>query len=257
MKRVSLFAAAALLSANVFAATTYHFKTTTTGPRGDRTTGGIVTVDKNNMRVDIDAGDSMMLTDKSVIISKDGGKTLDIIDTSKKSYFELKRDQLLNPMGGRMQMSYANAKVNVTDQGSGGDVAGYPTRKYLVETSYDVNGEMMGRQISNHIETKSEVWATDKLSSDLSSPFAMRGFRTGAADVDKLFEAKPIKGLPLKIVTTSTTTTAQGTRTSTTETNITDVKETKVAASQFDVPSDYTKSEMPMPQFGGGRPPRQ
>ena len=97
------------------------------------------------------------------------------------------------------------------DEGDGGEIEGFPAHRYAVDSSYDVNVKIMGQEISNHIEMKSE-------------------------------------GLPLKQIMTSTTTSSRGgSRSWTTKTTVSGVHETAAAESDFDVPTGYKKSEMPRP----------
>src|SRR5881296_2767381 len=103
MKGRSLFAAAALVATNLLAGYHYHFQSVTSGPRGDRSTAGSAAVDEGNMRIDFEKGDNMLFPDKSVVISKDGGKNLIVIDPAGKSYYEIKLDEILNTAGAMMK----------------------------------------------------------------------------------------------------------------------------------------------------------
>jgi hypothetical protein len=57
------------------------------------------------VRVDFETGDKMF-PDNSVVISKDGGKNLTVIDPTRRSLYEIGVDQIFNPT--RLAMTFAN-----------------------------------------------------------------------------------------------------------------------------------------------------
>ncbi|HEY3053173.1 MAG TPA: DUF4412 domain-containing protein [Thermoanaerobaculia bacterium] len=256
MRPLVLCAAVTLIATNLLAGHTYHFQSVTSQPRGEVSTAGTAVVDGGNVRVDFEKGDNMLFSDKSVVISKDGGKNLVVIDTAGKDYYEIKLDDILNIAnvmarsrgGASFQISYANPTVTVKDEGDGGQVEGFATHKYGIDSSYDANVNMMGRAMSNHVEMRSELWVTDELPAELTTFVQWRGFRMGIPELDELLDSQSrlIKGFPLREVMTSTTTSSRGgSRTWTTTTTISNVKKNALPASEFDVPAGYTKTEMP------------
>jgi hypothetical protein len=48
-----------------------------------------------------------------VIISKDGGKTLLVLDTAKKTYYELRLEQLMSSMGNLMKSMGGVVKMSI------------------------------------------------------------------------------------------------------------------------------------------------
>lgn len=74
MKHLALCSAVTLVATNLLAGYTYHFHSVTSEPRGEISTAGTAAVDGRNIRVDFEKGDNMLFSDKSVVISKDGGK---------------------------------------------------------------------------------------------------------------------------------------------------------------------------------------
>lgn len=248
MKRLALFTIVTLAATSLSAGYRYRFESVVAQPRGERSTAGRVTVDHENARIEFDRGDEMLFADKAVVLSHDGGRSLTVIDPSAATYYQLGLDQVLSGTR-KMEMTVAHPKVTVTDRGEGGEVNGFPTHRYDVDSSYDVTVQVMGQEMSNHIETKSELWVTEKLPTGLVTFVQLRGFRVGIEEVDRLIESETasIRGFPLKQVMTSTTTTSRrGSRSWTTTTTISDVKETDVPASAFEVPAGYTRTEVPV-----------
>lgn len=255
MKRiVLLLGALAFVASTASAGLKYEFSSVTSG-RGGTKMIGTAKVEGPNMRLDLREGDNVMFQDNSVVISKDGGKTLLVLDTKKKTYYELSLEDtfqamgnMMKSMGGMFQMSIDNQSVEVTDGGDGGTIQGYPTRKYVVTTSYDLAMKIMGMNRSSHIDMKTESWSTDQIPQDSMSFVQMRGLRTGMEDLDKLIEAQTaaVKGFPLKQIITTTTGQGRKTDTQTTTMEVTSIEKTNIADSEFEIPAGYEKGESPL-----------
>ena len=255
MKRiVLLLGALAFVASTASAGLKYEFSSVTSG-RGGTKMVGTAKVEGSNMRLDLKEGDNVLFQDNSVVISNDGGKTLLVIDTKKKTYYELSLEDtfqamggLMKSMGGMVQMSIDNQSVDVADGGDGGTIHGYPTRKYVVTTSYDFAMKIMGMNRSSHIDMKTESWSTDKIPQDSMTFVQMRGLRTGMDDLDKLIAAQTaaVKGFPLKQVITTTTSQGKKSDTQTTTMEVTSIEQTNIADSEFEVPAGYEKGESPL-----------
>src|SRR5579884_1187411 len=164
-----------MLAPCAFGALTYKAESNTTGMR-NATITGTVTVDGARMRMDVTKGDNMIFKDNSVVLSSDGGKTMSVFDPSSKTFYDLKIDEIigggssiLKGIGDLVKFDFANPKVSVTDGGDGGTVAGFPTHKYLLSASYDININAMGQQLTTHIDMDTDSWTTDKLAAEMSS----------------------------------------------------------------------------------------
>lgn len=255
MKRLCLTVIIALFTAQLFAGVTYEFKTVTTG-KGATDMSGKAAVDGTSMRMEFVKGDKIIIPDGSVVISTDGGKNLTVLDTKKKTYYELPLEGMMNSMssmmkgmGGMMQMSISNESVDVQQQGAGEDIEGYPTRKYTVTTSYDMSMKIMGMKNNQTIKQVSEVWATEKLPVEYMTFVQQKGFKTGMDDLDRLIakQSAAMKGFPLKNVMTTTTTAANGkSQTTTTTMTISNIKDAKVSGDQFEIPSGYKETDSPL-----------
>ena len=261
MKRFSVFCVLLLVSATAWAGISYDYSTVTTGEGGpgQRMVGKSV-VDGANMRIDVTEGDGILFQSGAIVISNDGGKTLLMSDPKTKTYYELPLEQLfgalgamLQSMGGMMEMSIENHKMTVTPEGAGGKIEGYPCVKYTVDSSYDVKIKVMGMAMDSHVNSKSQVWATDELAQDYMTFVQERGFRTGIEGIDELIEKQmsAMKGFPLKMITDSDTTFRGRNQKTTTTMTISNVKEVNPPASTFEMPDDYSEGEAPTMQMPG------
>ena len=257
MKRIALWLAVVFVASTAWAGMTYQFSSVTSGRTGS-TMAGTASVQNGNMRIDFTSGDGVMFKNGSIVISKDGGKTIYLIDPEKKEYYEIKPDELFASMGAMMKsmgadfkMSIDHQKVDVTNQGPGEPIEGYPTTKYLVDIAYDLNLDMMGMQMTSNVHTASQMWVTDKISTDDITFIQQRGLKTGIEAFDKLVEANlsAVKGFPLKQIMKTQTTMRGRTQETTTTVTITNIKKAEVPASRFEIPAGLTKTDLPMPKM--------
>lgn len=254
MKRLSaiLFL---LLAPSAFAGLTYKAQSTTTGVR-NITIVGTVAIDGSHMRMDVTQGDKMLFNDNSVVLSNDGGRTMSVYDPATKTFFDLQlqdalgnTSSMLKSFGDMVKISFDNPHVTVRDAGQGGTVEGFPTHKYVLDASYDMNIDAMGQKMTTHLAMNTETWATEQLSGEMSSFLQMRGLRTGIESVDKLIEAQStsVRGLPLKQVSTVHISQMGNDMTMTTTSTVTDVvKRKNIEALTFAAPAGYTKTDDPL-----------
>ncbi|HYS53438.1 MAG TPA: DUF4412 domain-containing protein [Thermoanaerobaculia bacterium] len=250
MKRFLTLCALVAIASSASAALTYKFQSSTSGGRSS-TIAGTVAVDGSRLRMDIASGDGMLLKDNSVVLSNDGGKTMSVFDASTKNYFDFQIEQLLssstsmlNSLGGMVKIDFKNPQVNVQDAGDGGTIEGYPTRKYVLSASYDIDIDAMGQKMTMHSVLNSENWMTERLSSEATSFIQTRGLRTGIDVVDKIIEAQTssMKGFPLKQVATVKV----NDMTITTTSSVNNIQRRDVDPSQFAAPDGYTKVDDPI-----------
>jgi hypothetical protein len=254
MKRLFFLLIIAALAVPLSAGVTYNFSSVTDG-RGGTQMSGVTSIEGTNMRLDFTRGDRMIFKDGSVVLSRDGGKTLLVLDPKQKSYFELDLEEVfgslgnaMKSMGGVVQFSIRNQKVQVSPGTSGGTIEGYATTKYRVDSTYEMTMKVMGMGSTSNIHSVTETWTTDKLGSELITFVQMKGLRTGMEDLDKLLasQTKGVKGFPLKQVTTTTTTSGKKSQTNTTTVMITDIRNAKIDLAKFEVPKGYKKEESPL-----------
>jgi len=253
MKR--LFTAAALLVASTaFAGLTYKTQSSTTGFHSVTITSTVM-VDGSRVRMDVAKGDNMMFKDNSIVLSSDGGKTMTVLDPSTKNYYDIQLDQvlgntnsMLKNLGDMVKVSFDNPQVSIRDAGEGGMIEGFPTHKFIVDASYDMNINAMGQKMKTHLAMNTESWTTDQLAAEMSTFLQMRGIRTGVESLDKLIEAQSsgMRGFPLKQV--STVHVVQGTSdiVMNTTSTVTNIEKKAVDGSLFAMPSGYTKVDDPV-----------
>ena len=254
MKRVVLIQLM-LVCAPAFAGLTYRAQSETTGLR-NATINGTVSVDGTHLRMDVAQGDNMIFKDNAIVLSGDGGKSMSILDPGTKTYYDLQLQDLvgsatsmLSKMGDMVKVTFDNAHVSVRDAGDGGRVEGFPTKKFILDASYDMNIDALGQKIVSHMTMNTETWSTSELSADMSSFLQLRGLRTGIEAVDKLIEAQSttMKGFPLKQISTIKVSQGGGSdMTMTTTSSVTDIARKNIDASIFIMPAGYTKTDDPV-----------
>jgi hypothetical protein len=253
MKKVTFVLLLLLVALPAVAGVTYDFKSAV--DRGKGGLSGKAAVDGGRMRIEIGDGDDVILQDGNVMISTDGGKTFSVLDQKKKTYFVLELEQLLssvgavmNSMGGMFKMSFDNHSVKAAAPAAGETIEGYPTTRYVVDSTYDLSIEVFGRKNVTNVSSHSETWTTEKLSADLATFVQMKGFKTGMPELDKFVEkeTRAVTGFPLKQVTTMTQ--KQGSKSETTKTTVTvtAIRETSVPDSSFAIPSGFKQVDSPL-----------
>jgi hypothetical protein len=242
------------IAPSAFAGLTYRSESVSTGMR-NMTISGAVAVEGSRLRMDIIKGDNMMFKDNAVVLSEDGGRTLSVFDPASKSYYELHLEDLLSNtssmlkgFGDMIKLTFDNPKVSVRDEGDGGAIEGYPTRKYVLDASYDMNVDAMGQKMTTHMTMNTETWATEQLSAQASNFLQIRGLRTGIDSIDKVIEAQSgsVKGFPLKQVSTVTINQNGTPLVITTTTNVKDVVKKDIEPARFAAPAGYTKVDDPV-----------
>ena len=244
-----------LVCTSAFAGLTYKAQSETTGLR-NATINGTVAVDGTHMRMDVAQGDNMIFKDNSIVLSNDGGMTMSILDPSTKTYYDLQLQDLLgsattmlSKMGDMVKVTFDNPHVSVRDAGDGGRVEGFPTRKFILDASYDMDIDALGQKIVSHMSMNTETWTTSEFSSDMSNFIQLRGMRTGIDAVDKLIQAQSttMKGFPLKQVSTIKVSQGGGSdMTMTTTSSVTSIVRKNIDAATFVMPAGYTKTDDPV-----------
>lgn len=250
--RTLIFVVSMLVATSAFAGLSYDFSSTTSNGRNEL--AGRVIVDKSNLRIDFQKGDNLLFRDNTIVVSRDGGKTLLLIDPAKKTYSELNIEQFFSALGGiadsgsgLFDVSVRNQKVNVRPVGSGGVIEGHRTRKYLIDSSFDMKLKLLGEVTEMNVKTSSETWTTDRFSKDYVTFLQIKPYRSGISELDKFLEAqtKGLEGFPLKQIVKSSTTTDGHTETVTTTILIKNIKDVSASPKVFEVPRGYKKQGMP------------
>jgi hypothetical protein len=232
----------------------YDFVSVTSGLT-PQTIRGTVEVEGPGMRVDFASGDGVLFKKGCRAVTSNGGKTLAVIDPAAQSFYQLDlssllggADGLLKQFGGLVKFEVENPRVSVRESGSGPAVAGFPTRKSNVTSSYELIVNTMGQKLPIRMQMTTDVWWTDKLAAELTNPLQMRGMRTGIDALDKLLETqtKTIRGFPLKQITTTRIVMKGSTMTSKTTSEVSNVRKATFAPGRFAVPAGYVLAPSPL-----------
>ncbi len=250
LSAILLLASSPLLAAGL----TYDFSSSTKGGAA-ATLSGTASVEGANARVELARGDGLLFQDGAVVITNDGGKTLRILDPRARTYYTLSFDDLfatagalMKSMGSMFRISIANQKIDLRPAGAGEPIEGYPTKKYTILTSYDMNAKVLGSDLSSRVEMRTEVWATPKLSADYATFVQSRSVRTGIEGIDSVLAAqsKGVEGFPLRQVTTIRTTQRNRVDEQTTTVSISKIREGEIAASAFAIPAGFSEKASPL-----------
>lgn len=254
MKNILSILLLALLATSGHAGMVYDFRSLTDG-KGGTELSGRAAIEGRNVRLEIDKGDGLVFKNDSVVLSSDSGGSFRILDPARKTYYAFSVDELLGnlgnvvkSLGGMFQMDIENQKVNLSNAGEGPKIEGYPTRKYVMTSTYDMHMKIMGMKSSTKVRSRTESWTTDQIGPEFTTFVQKKNLATGIEDLDKLLKAQAsgIKGFPLKQVTTMTNTAQNGKATTNVTTmTITGIRKESVPAARFVIPTGYKEVEAP------------
>jgi hypothetical protein len=260
----ALFAAAlALAAAPAFAG--IHYKSVTHmegGPQsrsaGDTQVEGWAAGDK--ARVEFRESANPMMKTGMYLITKDGGKTMYMVNPEEKTYVEWDLKGMLgtagaamNGMGAMLKMDFSTPKVEKLLDEDGGTLLGLPTRHVKYRTSYTLTVKVLGMGSSSDVVSEQDIWSTQKLSdAALGAWLRADPPHTGNEQLDKLIAAgrEKIQGVPLKMITVSTNTDKKKGKTTVTKMTmqVTEINASAVVPpSSFEIPAGYKEAEMMVP----------
>ena len=245
MIRMLVGAMALAFATRAHAGLTYRIETATSGVRA-RVFNGIVKTDGGHSRFEVTRSDEKMFEAGSIILSSTNNSVMTVLNPAQKTYYVIDFAKLATSIAETQKqigpwMSIPKPVATVTDGGPGGTVQGYPTERWIIDTTM-----AMKSPAQMNMTSRVEIWATAKLPS--SATPLIPGSSTAA---DPIFgslrdaEAK-IKGFPLKSVTATKMTSGGSTTTSTSRTNVTAIHVTTIPASEFMIPSGYRKVDSPI-----------
>lgn len=204
------------------------------------------------------------------MITKDGGKTLYLVNPEDKTYALWDVNAMLGALGGIMngigpmlKIEFSDPKVEQVSEGDGGSLLGMPTRHYKFRTSYSTKVKIFGMGRSSDTVTDQDVWATTKLTDPGLGVWLRRDPpRTGNQNFDKLIaeqmEKRRVSGFPLKLVSTTTSTQNGKENVTHQSMEVTTLETKSIADSQFEIPSGYKETQMaPMPSMEDGKRERE
>ncbi len=195
--------------------------------------------------------DGPMMFKKGTFLVAENKDVVYFCDPESKSYSKFNignANKQLSGLAAKMQkftkMKYKNIAVTIAEIGDGGNVAGYPTKKYKLVVEYDTEMKILFKKVKDHQKQEYIIYATNKLPFDLIGEYSnSQMFTTGIEGIDNQIKTKVAKvGFPLKIETLSydknNTLTAKHTFT------ITSLKEKNLNPALFKVPNGYTEQEV-------------
>lgn len=202
------------------------------------------------------------------IVTKDGGKTLYLVNPQDKTYAQWDLQGMLgvvgavmNGMGPLLRIQFSDPKTEKIAEDDGGLVAGVPTRHYKYRTSYTMTVKVLGMGNTADVVSEQDIWAATR-ATDVGLGVWLRAEppRTGNKDFDKLLTSSAAKfqGFPLKVVTVSTSTQQKGNKQTVTHSTMEVTQfdsSASVPASAFEIPADYKETQIaPTQQGRGGNP---
>jgi hypothetical protein len=217
----------------------------------------------DSSRVNIKESWNPVLKPGSYLITKDGARTIFLVDPEEKTYAEWDLQGMLgaagammNGLGPVLKVEFSEPKVEKLLEEAGPAIVGLPTRHYRYRTSYTMKMKVLGMGNESAIVNEEDIWATDSLrDAALSVWLRSESPKTGNEQLDKLIASSrgKVTGFPLKMVTVSTSTNKKNKQTTTRTTMEVTELDSKASApgGSFEIPSGYEKTEIMMPAQGG------
>jgi Domain of unknown function (DUF4412) len=227
------------------AGVTYRSETTTTGVRS-RAFNGIVKTESGQSRFTVTKSDEKMFEAGSVILSSGKDSNMTVLNPAKGTYYVLDFAKVASSVAETQKqfapwLSISKPVVTVKSEGPGGIVEGYPTQRWLVDTSME-----MKMKTSVVISAHLEILTTEKLPAAASS-MALNSLSPDDPVFGAIRDAyAKIKGFPLRSVTVTKMTTGGSTTTTTSRTNVTAIHVATFPPSDFAIPAGYKRVDSPI-----------
>jgi hypothetical protein len=204
----------------------------------------------------LQSGGNPVAQEGTYMVTKDGGRTLFLVNPEEKTYAKWDVQAMLgtlgavmNGMGPLLKIQFSEPKVEKLAEGDGGTIQGLPTRHYKYRTSYNMTIKVLGMGNSSDVVTEQDVWTTSKLQdAGLGVWLRVEPPRTGNTEFDKMLNSAAYQhqGFPVKMVTVSTSTSKKGqtqTTRSTMEVTQLDASAT-IPGSAFEIPAGYQETQL-------------
>ena len=247
--------AAAALALPAFAGT--HYKATTTiddaaGHNNVMQVEGWVSGDK--ARIEIKASGNPMAKQGTYILSRDGGKTLYLVNPEDKTYAQWDLNAMLGMVGGIMNgmgpiltFEFSDPKVEKLLDESGPEIVGLPTRHTRFRTSYTMKMRVLGMGRTSDTVSEQDIWSTTKLA-DMGFGVWLRADppKTGNESFDRMIasEREKTTGFPLKTVSTTTSTQKGRQSVSKQVMEVTELENRAVPEASFEIPAGFKETQM-------------
>ncbi|MFL6259437.1 MAG: DUF4412 domain-containing protein [Thermoanaerobaculia bacterium] len=218
----------------------------------------------------LESNGNPMAQQGTYIVTKDGGKTLYLVNPQEKTYAQWDLQGMLgvvgavmNGMGPLLRIQFSDPKTEKISEEDGGLVAGVPTRHYKYRTSYTMSVKVLGMGNTANVVSEQDIWAATRLT-DIGLGVWLRAEppRTGNKEFDKLLASSAAKfqGFPLKFVTVSTSTQQKGNKQTVTHSTMEVTQfdaSASVPASAFEIPAGYKETQIAPTQQGAQEDEKQ
>jgi hypothetical protein len=255
MKKLSVLLVVVLLvvAAQAFAGMVLVAKTTAEGGKGaemqDSTAKTWVSGDKG--KTIFEESSNPVMAKGTYIITKDGGKTMYLVNPKDETYMKWDLDSLMGMAGGAMKMmnmKFTDPKVEALGEEPDGLIVGLPTVHYRFRTTYTMSMSFMMMKKKAKVVKEEEIWAAPKLV-DAALGIWLRKTppKTGNEELDALIAAEmgKVQGFPLKRKVVTTNTDEKGKVESNTVTmEVTELQMVPVPDSTFEIPAGYKETSM-------------
>ncbi|HYO16215.1 MAG TPA: hypothetical protein VE685_23705, partial [Thermoanaerobaculia bacterium] len=123
-------------------------------------------VSGDNAKVVFQDSNNPMAQEGAYLITKDGGRTVYLVDPKEKTYMKWDIEAMLGMagaviegMGPLLKMEFSEPKVEKLLEEDGGTVAGLPTRHTRYRTSYTMKVKVLGMGNEASVVTEQDIWA--------------------------------------------------------------------------------------------------
>jgi len=254
------------LALPLFSAIRYEFRQTTRTEAQSQPASSLVgraVIEGEMSRVDFISGYAHPVG--SYVISRDGFRSVAIVDPSKQTYIEVDTSNVASALG-TSKIEIANLKTHVRKLNDRPTIAGIPAEHWVLESSYDMTVMFGTLPLKQTVKTTIDKWVTTSLGNVGASLITAESLRTGNVELDRLIEAEStrVKGFPLRQVMTirvqnpeaernpNSKIKLNATRTQTSEMVVTSLQTASVDRRLFEVPATFRKVQSSGEKEGAG-----
>lgn len=210
-------------------------------------------VEGDSVRYDVVEGQHAVFNPLMTIISRQGGKTLIVLDHRMKTYFMRDARRMVGPVStwrapGQEDAFGVSARVT-KDETAKGEVGGLPAARYDLKTSYNLAMKLEGEKFRAHVDGDGEIWVIETAKNE-AMPFGLTfALKSGIPEVDSVLEKRiGAKGLPIQGKLSVTRKIGDGDAiTESIAFDVVKIEEAKQPESLFTAPASYAWRE---PTFG-------
>ncbi len=192
-----------------------------------------------------------MIYQKDDFAVTEDGVVMYLCNPASKTYHRFDTEAMMQSAQGMLdtvqkmtKMTYQNIFVNVTEQGDGGSVAGFPTKKYRLLIEYDVHMKILFKKVNQHHKEEIIIYASEKLPFDHLPQFHnQQMFGTGIDEIDSQVKGK-VSGIGFPLKTEHLSYGENNELASKTTFEITEMAEKDLNPKLFKLPDGYTEREM-------------